>query len=164
MSPGAPTTSSSIALIEKEEAHREIASPVISIEDVDSTSSSAILNSNSDDNNSNNDLAATSAPSYARRSLLRASRGGGNHTSASSEREGSIGGRSSIESGRGGSSNQHPSGSETVDDSYGFGYYDEDSDGGIVSRTTEVVAGTVRDLLGALSRGFWRRNETSNRR
>ena len=108
---------------------------------------------------------ATSAPSYARRSLLRASRGGGNHTSASSEREGSIGGRSSIESGRGGSSNQHPSGSETVDDSYGFGYYDEDSDGGIVSRTTEVLAGTVRDLLGAaLSRGFWRRNETTNRR
>lgn len=71
-------------------------------------------------------------PSYARRSLLRAARGGGNSTG--SDREGSVGGRSSIESGRG---SQH-------DDSYGFGYYDEDSEGGIVSRTMEV-AGTVRE-------------------
>lgn len=76
--------------------------------------------------------------SNARRSLLRASRGGG----TSADREGSIG-RSSIESGRG-----------SHDDSYGFGYYDEDSDAGIVSRTLEV-AGTVRDLIGALGRGIW---------
>ena len=84
-------------------------------------------------------------PSYARRSLLRASRGGG--AASLSDREGSVGGRSSIESGRG-----------SHDDSYGFGYYDEDSDGGIVSRTMEV-AGTVRDLFGALSRGLWRRGD-----
>lgn len=79
----------------------------------------------------------TPVPSYARRSLLRASRGGHAPTL---ERDDS---RGSIDSGRG-----------STHDDYGFGYYDEDADTGIVGRTFEV-AGTARDLLGALSKGIW---------
>lgn len=130
-SPGAPTTSTT-----DDEGHAA---------ETSSLSDSAALDSE-DSNVPGSE--ETSVPSYARRSLLRASRAGSGLGGSSSEREGSIG-RSSIESGRG-----------SHDDSYGFGYYDEDSDGGIVSRTLEV-AGTVRDLLGALSRGIWRRAEST---
>lgn len=136
-SPSAPTTSSTSTAEEERGGSSDIiltGSPTISVEDVDSGSL--------------NEEDSTRVPSYARRSLLRAARGGG-HGSISSDREGSIGGRSSIESGRGG----------PHDDSYGFGYYDEDTEGGIVSRTLEVAGTTVRDLLGALSRGIlWRRD------
>lgn len=79
------------------------------------------------------------APSYARRSLLRAARGG--HASGGLEREES---RGSIDSGRG----------STTGEDYGFGYYDEEGETGIVGRTLEV-AGTARDLLGAISKGIW---------
>ncbi|KAM0748051.1 hypothetical protein T439DRAFT_328036 [Meredithblackwellia eburnea MCA 4105] len=89
------------------------------------------------------DLASTqwsdepTAPSYARRSLLRAARGG-----SISERDDSTG-RASVDSTRG-----------VTPDDYGFGYYDDESETGIVGRTLDV-AGTARDIIGALSRGLW---------
>ncbi|KAM0787511.1 hypothetical protein ACM66B_003583 [Microbotryomycetes sp. NB124-2] len=112
-----------------------------------------------------------SVPSYARRSLLRAARGNssgaGNsssHSSAlhktnsrdSSSRSGghgtdgeshsSFGGRGSLDSGR----------SRSSTDDYGFSLYDDDgsNEHGIVGRTLEV-AGTARDLLGAISKSLW---------
>lgn len=144
-SPSAPKT---VTASLSNDAFDSEGSPTISIEDVDALDTPPI------EDDTPVTATAAAAPSSARRSLLRASRGGG-HISSSTEREGSLGGsRSSIESGRGANSGTH-------DDSYGFGYYDEDSDGGIVSRTLEV-AGTVRDLWGALSRGIlWRRDTPS---
>lgn len=92
------------------------------------------------------DLAATqwsdepsssSEPSYARRSLLRAARGTASHSGEREREEGT--GRASVEGSH---------------DDYGFGYYDEDAEPGLVGRTLDV-AGTARDLIGALSRGLW---------
>ncbi|KAK4701937.1 hypothetical protein P7C70_g4288, partial [Phenoliferia sp. Uapishka_3] len=74
------------------------------------------------------------SPSYARRSLLRAARGG------SEVRE--DGTRASVDSAR-----------HLQTDDYGFGYYDEDAETGLVGRGLDV-AGTARDIIGALSRGL----------
>lgn len=82
------------------------------------------------------DLASTpwsdesNAPSYARRSLLRAAR--------SMSEDGT---RPSVDNPR------------VQTDDYGFGYYDEEETG-IVGRGLDV-AGTARDIIGALSRGLW---------
>ncbi|KAK4051241.1 protein phosphatase regulator [Microbotryomycetes sp. JL201] len=114
-----------------------------------------------------------SAPSYARRSLLRAARGNSGGISSSlhktssrdsSSRSGghgtdgeshsSLGGRGSLDSGR----------SRSSTDDYGFSLYDDDgsSEHGIVGRTLEV-AGTARDLLGAISKSLWGLRGSSNR-
>ncbi|KAK4056040.1 protein phosphatase regulator [Microbotryomycetes sp. JL221] len=116
-----------------------------------------------------------SAPSYARRSLLRAARGssgssggahgaldslhkttsrdsayrgGGGHrsTDGDSSQSSGFGGRGSLDSGR----------SRSSTDDFGFSLYDDDgsSDSGIMGKTLEV-AGTARDLLGAISKSLW---------
>lgn len=117
---------------------------------------------------------AGSVPSYARRSLLRAARGG-SHSSTSSHGADSITAPSSTtkddhllapslsnnntrnstdSSGRASSAASDGGGD------YGFFYEDDGRGGngngesGLVGRTLEV-AGTARDLLGAISKGLW---------
>ncbi|SCV73296.1 BQ2448_7222 [Microbotryum intermedium] len=112
-------------------------------------------------------------PSFARRSLLRAARGstggsGGASTSYNSTQHrstGSAGSSASVgtkdalassASAKSPDRSSLDSGRDLTHDDYGFGYYDDDTsnESGLLGRTLEV-AGTAKDLLGALSKNIW---------